>query len=53
MRKRLHQYNTSISKRITRKKNERRVLVVDDEPDITFTLKEGLESGLFDVENIY
>lgn len=30
---------------------KRRVLVVDDEPDITFTLKEGLEkSGLFDVE---
>jgi CheY-like chemotaxis protein len=30
---------------------KRRILVVDDEPDITFTLKEGLEkSGLFDVE---
>lgn len=30
---------------------KKRILVVDDEPDITFTLKEGLEkSGLFDVE---
>jgi CheY-like chemotaxis protein len=33
------------------KSMKRRILVVDDEPDITFTLKEGLEkSGLFDVE---
>ena len=32
-------------------RNKKRILVVDDEPDITFTLKEGLEkSGLFDVE---
>lgn len=30
---------------------KKRILVVDDEPDITFTLKEGLEkSGLFYVE---
>jgi hypothetical protein len=30
---------------------KKRVLVVDDEPDISFSLKEGLEkSGLFDVE---
>jgi CheY-like chemotaxis protein len=30
---------------------KKKILVVDDEPDITFTLKEGLEkSGLFDVE---
>ena len=30
---------------------KKRILVLDDEPDITFTLKEGLEkSGLFDVE---
>ena len=32
-------------------KTKRRILVVDDDPDITFTLKEGLEnSGLFEVE---
>lgn len=30
---------------------KKRILVVDDEPDITFTIKEGLEkSRLFDVE---
>jgi CheY-like chemotaxis protein len=34
-----------------RERTMKRILVVDDEPDITFTLKEGLEkSGLFDVE---
>jgi DNA-binding NtrC family response regulator len=32
-------------------KTKRKILVVDDEPDITFTLKKGLEnSGLFEVE---
>src|SRR5829696_2874456 len=32
-------------------KRKRRVLVVDDEPDITFTLKKGLEnSGFFEVD---
>jgi DNA-binding response OmpR family regulator len=31
--------------------NKRGILAVDDEPDITFTLKEGLEaSGLFHVD---
>jgi two-component system response regulator ChvI len=30
--------------------SKRRILVVDDEPDVTFTLKKGLEnSGLFEV----
>ena len=30
---------------------QRRILVVDDEPDITFTLKKGLEnSGMFEVD---
>ena len=30
---------------------KKRVLVVDDEPDITFTLKKGLEnSGFFEVD---
>jgi DNA-binding response OmpR family regulator len=28
----------------------RRILVVDDEPDITFTLQAGLEDGGFDVD---
>jgi len=32
-------------------KRKRRILVVDDESDITFTLKKGLEnSGLFEVD---
>ena len=32
-------------------KTKRRILVVDDEPDITFTLKKGLEnSGMFEVD---
>jgi CheY-like chemotaxis protein len=32
-------------------KTKRKILVVDDEPDTTFTLKYGLEnSGLFEVE---
>jgi CheY-like chemotaxis protein len=40
------QYQNERQERTTK-----RILVVDDEPDITFTLKEGLEkSGLFDVE---
>jgi DNA-binding response OmpR family regulator len=29
---------------------KRRILVVDDEPDITFTLQAGLEDGGFDVD---
>src|ERR671924_648135 len=32
-------------------KTRRRILVVDDEPDVTFTLKKGLEnSGMFEVD---
>jgi DNA-binding NtrC family response regulator len=32
-------------------KARRRILVVDDEPDVTFTLKKGLEnSGMFEVD---
>ncbi|MFY9567148.1 MAG: response regulator [Nitrososphaeraceae archaeon] len=49
--------NKTKSKMTSQHQNEqqestkKRILVVDDEPDITFTLKEGLEkSGLFDVE---
>ena len=35
----------------TKTKTKRRILVVDDEPDITFTLKKGLEnSGMFEVD---
>ena len=31
--------------------SKRKILLVDDEPDVTFTLKKGLEnSGMFDVE---
>jgi PleD family two-component response regulator len=30
--------------------NKKRVMVVDDEPDITFTLQAGLEDGGFDVD---
>ena len=30
-------------------KTKRRILVVDDESDITFTLKKGLEQGGYDV----
>jgi DNA-binding response OmpR family regulator len=29
---------------------KKRILVVDDEPDITFTLQAGLEDGGFDVD---
>lgn len=33
------------------KRSKKRILIVDDEPDITFTLKAGLENaGLFSVE---
>jgi DNA-binding response OmpR family regulator len=33
------------------KKRKRRILAVDDDPDITFTVKAGLEdSGLFEVD---
>jgi DNA-binding response OmpR family regulator len=31
-------------------RTKRRILVVDDEPDITFTLQVGLEDGGFDVD---
>jgi hypothetical protein len=32
-------------------KTKRKILLVDDEPDVTFTLKKGLEnSGMFDVD---
>ena len=42
---------TSQHKNEQQESTKKRILVVDDEPDITFTLKEGLEkSGLFDVE---
>ena len=35
----------------TKTKTKRRILVVDDESDITFTLKKGLEnSGMFEVD---
>ena len=30
--------------------SRKRILVVDDEPDITFTLQAGLEDGGFDVD---
>jgi DNA-binding response OmpR family regulator len=30
--------------------SRKRILVVDDEPDITFTLQSGLEDGGFDVD---
>jgi DNA-binding response OmpR family regulator len=36
---------------LTSQNNKNRILVVDDEPDITLTLKAGLEiAGLFDVD---
>jgi two-component system, OmpR family, response regulator ChvI len=43
-------YALCIKKALT-SQNTKRILVVDDEPDITLTLKAGLESvGLFDVD---
>lgn len=35
---------------MTSQNNKRRILVVDDESDITFTLQAGLEDGGFDVD---
>ena len=35
---------------LTNQCTKRRILVVDDEPDITFTLQAGLEDGGFDVD---
>jgi DNA-binding NtrC family response regulator len=36
---------------LTSQNTKKRILVVDDEPDITLTLKAGLETvGLFDVD---
>jgi two-component system alkaline phosphatase synthesis response regulator PhoP len=44
-------YALSIKKALTNQGTKGRILVVDDEPDITLTLKAGLESvGLFDVD---
>jgi DNA-binding response OmpR family regulator len=37
------------SKVLTSQDSKRRILVVDDEPDITFTLQAGLEGDGFDV----
>ena len=40
-----------IKKALTSQDTKRRILVVDDEPDITLTLEAGLETvGLFDVD---
>jgi DNA-binding response OmpR family regulator len=38
------------SKTLTSQSTKRRILVVDDEPDITFTLRAELEGGGFDVD---
>ena len=38
------------SKALVSQGTKRRILVVDDEPDITFTLQAGLEDGGFDVD---
>ena len=44
-------YALCIKKALTSQDTKRRILVVDDEPDITLTLKAGLEIvGLFDVD---
>ena len=44
-------YALCIKKVLTSQGTKRRILVVDDEPDITLTLEAGLETiGLFDVE---
>jgi len=37
------------SKVLNSQDSKRRILVVDDEPDITFTLQSGLEGDGFDV----
>jgi DNA-binding response OmpR family regulator len=39
------------SKTLTSQSTKRRILVVDDEPDITFTLRAELEGGGFDVDS--
>jgi CheY-like chemotaxis protein len=44
-------YALCIKKPLTSQSTKRRILVVDDEPDITLTLEAGLETvGLFDVD---
>lgn len=44
-------FEKEASKALTSQGLKRRILAVDDEPDITFTLKLGLEvNGLFDVD---
>ena len=44
-------YALCIKKALTNQDTKRRILVVDDEPDITLTLEAGLETvGLFDVD---
>jgi CheY-like chemotaxis protein len=44
-------YALCIKKALTNQSTKGRILVVDDEPDITLTLEVGLETiGLFDVE---
>ena len=44
-------YALCIKKALTNQGTKRRILVVDDEPDITLTLEVGLETiGLFDVD---
>ena len=35
---------------LTNQRTKRRILVVDDEPDITFTQQAGLEDGGFEVD---